>query len=251
MTEGSYRIAGHLVLIRSQFDEVHRLCRDYQSEGDPELVVETNMEEIRKEQEISDRENRLEGLPEIQFSDPALENLAVYRKIARWMINQDTILLHGSAIAVDGNAYLFTAKSGTGKSTHTRLWREVFGDRAVMVNDDKPLLKVQNGEVTVYGTPWNGKHHLGGNISAPLQGVAILKRGQENTIAPAKTEEVLPMLIQQSYRPEDPALMGKVLTSVDTLRKTVPVWELHCNMEQEAALVAYEAMSKGKGTNET
>ena len=80
----------------------------------------------------------------------------IYRKIADALVDDGVILYHGSVIAVDGQGYLFTAKSGTGKSTHTALWRELFGERAVMVNDDKPLLRVKDDQVTVYGTPWNG-----------------------------------------------------------------------------------------------
>lgn len=247
MTEQVYRFAGHDIQIRSLFSQVHSLCSGYESDGEPEYIVETSLEEIRREQVITDQENRLEGLPEQQFPEEYLENLAVYRKIARWMIDRDTLLIHGSVIAVDGMAYLFTAKSGTGKSTHTRLWRELLGDRAVMVNDDKPLLIVREEEVIACGTPWNGKHRLGNNIHAPLRGIAILRRGEENLIHPAEEGEAFSMLIQQSYRPEDPAGMQKALELLDRIRKQVPVWQLQCNMEQSAAETAFYAMSGEKG----
>lgn len=248
MTEGTYRIAGHCILIRSHYEKVHRLCREYRTEGEQDLMVETTLEEIRAEQIISDRERRLEGLPELVFPEDHLEEIAVYRKIARWMVTRDTLLIHGSVIAVDGNAYLFTAKSGTGKSTHARLWRELLGDRAVMVNDDKPLLIVKDGKVTACGTPWNGKHQLGTNIQVPLRGIAILNRGTENTIEPAGEQEAFAMLIQQAYRPEDPGAMARVMELLDRIRKTVPVWDLHCNMEIDAARIAFETMSRRKGT---
>ena len=83
---------------------------------------------------------------------------------------------------MDGAAYLFTAPSGTGKSTHTRLWREVFGDRVWMINDDKPMLRISENLVTAYGTPWNGKHHISRNASAPLKAIVQLNRGKENII---------------------------------------------------------------------
>ena len=88
----------------------------------------------------------------------------------------DTILFHGSAVAVDGIGYLFTAKSGTGKSTHTRLWRELFGERAVMLNDDKPLIKVSENGIIVYGTPWDGKHRLSTNTFVPLKGICFMSK---------------------------------------------------------------------------
>lgn len=247
MTEGTYRIADHNILVRSHYESVQELCRDYRTEGEPELTVETTMEEILREQEISDRENQLEGKPIRSFPESYLEHLAVYRKIAQWMVTRNTLLLHGSVIAVDGRAYLFTAKSGTGKSTHARLWRELFRDRAVMVNDDKPLLAVEDQTVTAYGTPWNGKHHLGTNTAVPLQGIAILHRGEENNIKPADDREAFAMLIQQAFRPEDPVAMAKTMALLDRIRQCVPVWELHCNMDISAAQVAFDAMSQTKG----
>lgn len=87
-----------------------------------------------------------------------------------------------SAVALDGQAYLFTAPSGTGKSTHTRLWREVFGERAVMVNDDKPLIQVREDAIYVCGTPWNGKHNLDSNQKVPIKGICLLERGTVNHI---------------------------------------------------------------------
>ena len=247
MIEGIYSFAGHTVRIISHYSRVHDLCRGYVSSGEPEESFFPTLEEIRREQVITDRENRLEGNPEQQFSEAYLENLAVYRKIARWMVDRDTLLFHGSVIAVDGRAYLFAAKSGTGKSTHARLWREALGDRAVMINDDKPLLHIRKDGVTACGTPWNGKHHLGNNIMAPLDGIAILHRGDRNIIVPAEAKEAFPMLVQQSFRPEDPVGMGKTLELLDRMRALVPVWDLTCNMEPEAAEVAFRAMSHWKG----
>ena len=247
MNEGVYRIAGHDIRICSHYPHVQDLCREYASSGDPEESFCPTLEEIRREQVISDRENRMEGKPEQKFSEHYLEDLAVYRKIARWMIDRDTLLMHGSVIAVDGEAYLFAAKSGTGKSTHTRLWRELLGDRAVMVNDDKPLVWIGEESVIAYGTPWNGKHRLGSNIAVPLKGIAILKRGTENTIRSAEAVPALPMLIQQSYRPEDAFGMQKVMELLERLCRLVPLWDLSCNMEQDAARIAYETMSMRKG----
>lgn len=144
--------------------------------------METSQSDIEYEREKSALEDRKEGLPIRNFPDSYLETLAVYRKFAENLLAYDTVLFHGSVVAVDGIGYLFTAKSGTGKSTHTRLWREYFGERAVMVNDDKPLLQVTENGVIVYGTPWDGKHHLSNNISVPLKAICILTRAEENHI---------------------------------------------------------------------
>ena len=102
--------------------------------------------------------------------------------LAEKLVAYGALLMHGSALCMDGNAYIFTAKSGTGKSTHARLWREAFGDRVWMINDDKPMIRVD--EMRVYGTPWDGKHHLSRNASAPLKAIVKLERAEENRVAP-------------------------------------------------------------------
>lgn len=220
------------------------MCGNYISTDEPEFVITTNEEDIRLESEMSDHNRQFEGLPPYTFADSYLETLAVYRKLVERLADDDIILFHGSAIAVEGQCYLFTAKSGTGKSTHVRLWRKMLGDRAVMVNDDKPLIRLKDGMAVVYGTPWDGKHHLSTNISMPLKSIAVLKRGEKNTIKPLSVKESLPMLIQQTYRPEHPSAVMKVLQLVGKLAQSVNLFELHCNMEDEAAHVAYEGMSK-------
>ena len=154
----------------------------------------------------------------------------------------DTILFHGSAVAVDGIGYLFTAKSGTGKSTHTRLWRELFGERAVMVNDDKPLIKVSENGIIVYGTPWDGKHRLSTNISVPLKAVCVLERSEENRIERVTADSVYDMLVQQVYRPQNPQRLLKTLQLIDVLSENAELYRLGCNMDISAAETAYNAM---------
>ena len=145
---------------------------------------------------------------------------------------------------MDGQAYLFTAKSGTGKTTHTRLWLKQFGARAVMVNGDKPLIHITRECATVYGTPWDGKEHLSRNMSCPLKAVCILTRSKTNHIERISPKEALMMLCQQSYRPAQPAALRKTLALVDLLSSSVPLYRLGCNMEPEAALVAYHGMNQ-------
>lgn len=168
----------------------------------------------------------------------SLEILVLCRRIAELLPKYDRVLFHGSSLALDGNGVLFTAKSGTGKSTHTRFWRETFGDRVRMVNDDKPFLHIGREGVTVYGTPWRGKHGLGENISAPLKAIVFVNRGQENRIEPVSSRELFPLLLQQTYSPDDPAAMAKTLALVDGLSRGVRLYKLYCNMDPEAALVA-------------
>ena len=248
------KLADRVIRIHAMHDYIKEYCRDYvlskQGETSEEFPVDfevtVTQSDIDFEREKSAAEDRKEGISVRHFTDEYLETLAVYRRIAEQMLSYDTILFHGSVIAVDGEGYLFTAKSGTGKSTHTRLWRENFGDRAVMVNDDKPLLRITKDGVIAYGTPWDGKHRLSSNISVPLKGICILERAAENHIIKIDTKEQLrsayPMIVQQIHRAGNPASVGKTMELIDRLMDDVPIYRLSCNMEPEAAKIAYEGM---------
>lgn len=238
-----YKFADKVVEIRSLHEEVHAYCSDYLTYDPVDYIVTTSQADIEFEREKSKREDIKAGIAVRNFTDSYLEELAVYRKIAEKMTDYDTILFHGSVIAVDGIGYLFTAKSGTGKSTHTRLWREYFGDRAVMVNDDKPLIKITDTEVTVYGTPWDGKHRISTNTSVPLKAVCILGRGAENEISRIPVSQAYPMLLQQTYRPNDMIKMQNIFTLLDRMCQNIVLYDLKCNMNTDAVTTAYNGMN--------
>lgn len=243
MISGTYILGGVTIRIESIFEEVHQMCIDYRTNAVPEVTITTNLADIEEEGRQSDEERKLEGLPEYHYEQPYLETLAVYRKIATALLSRGILLIHGSVIAVDGEGYLFTAPSGTGKSTHVRLWRELFGERAIMVNDDKPLVRVSaDTRPLVYGTPWDGKHHLSTNIAVPLRAIVQLDRGVDNEILPLSAEEAFPVLFQQSFRLEDPISTTQVLQLLSLLSQKVGLYHLRCNMNLDAARIAYEGM---------
>ena len=237
-----YKIADKVIEVTSIYEKVHEYCNDYLTDEPADFSVCITREDIIKEKDKSDSEYAYEGKKSPDFSDTLLEETAVYRKIAEKMPDYDTFVFHGSVVAVDGQGFLFTAKSGTGKSTHTRLWREYLGDKAVMVNDDKPMLKITDSGVTAYGTPYNGKHRLGCNMSVPLKAICILTRGEKNSIVRIDKAEAYAMLLQQVYRPQDPLQMAKTLKLVDRLAANTELYKLACNMDIEAAEVAYNGM---------
>ena len=229
--------------IQSLFEDVHTLCRDYKTTDDVHFTIAVTSSDIGFEREKAAREDFIEGIAARNYPDGYLETLAVYRKIAEKLPEYDTFLFHGSAIAVDGAAYIFTAKSGMGKSTHARLWRELLGDRAVMVNDDKPLIRVHpDGTATVYGTPWDGKHHLNSNIAVPVRAICILERAVENRIRGITPSGALPMFLQQVYRPMNAAMMAQTLHLIDRLAGQVKFYRLGCNMNICAAELSYNTM---------
>ena len=239
---GRYCLAQCTIDITTLCPETHALCAAYRAEGMPVFSVETSASDIEFERVKSAREAELEGHLPYSYSDAYLETLAVYRKIAERMPEYDTVLLHGSCVAVDGAGYLFAAKSGVGKSTHARLWRELLGERAVMVNDDKPLVRIDAAGATAFGTPWDGKHSLSSNIAVPLRALCILERAAENRIEPITAREAYPILLQQTYRPADTEMLAKTLQLIDALAASVRLYRLGCNMEPDAARLAYDAM---------
>ena len=242
MMTKNYKMADTVIEVTSIYEKVHEYCKDYLTDEIADFSVCITPEDIVKEKDKSDSEYAYEGKTLPNFSDALLEETAVYRKIGEKMPNYDTVIFHGSVIAVDGQGFLFTAKSGTGKSTHTALWREYLGDKAYMVNDDKPMLKTTDSGVIAYGTPYNGKHHLGCNMSVPLKAICIITRGEKNTIVRIDKSEAYAMLLQQVYRPQDPLQMAKTLKLVDKLAVSVELYKLACNMDIEAAKVAYNGM---------
>jgi hypothetical protein len=246
MNKFKIRLADKTISVSAAHRYILDYCSDYISEGDEDFSVCVTQADIDFEREKSKHEDIKQGVPVRIFNDDYLETLAVYRKICDIMPRYDTLLFHGSVIAVDGAGYLFTAKSGTGKSTHTRLWRELFGDRAVMVNDDKPLLKITDDGVIAYGTPWNGKHRLSTNTSVPLRAVCLLTRSDENCIEEILPGEAYQMLLQQTYRPADRCAMIQTMGLLDMLMKKTGFYRLGCNMEPQAALVAFEGMNTKK-----
>lgn len=237
------RIADRVIGIHAMYPHVKKLCSLYITRAEPSIGIAITQADIDYERRKSDRETALEGNEPSPHTDAYLETLAVYRKIADALLADNVLLFHGSVIAVDGVGYMFTAKSGTGKSTHARLWRERFGDRAVMINDDKPLLKITDAGVIAYGTPWNGKHHLDTNTSVPLKAICILCRGEANRIEPVGKKEAYPLLCQQSNRASDPEGMLRTLKLIEKLSGSVALYRLTCNMDPEAALVAYQGMN--------
>lgn len=242
MYTGTYKIADVAVQIQSVYEGIHKYCKDYRWDGPAEITVTISPEDIRYEQERSDKENLMEGKDITLYVEGYLESLAVYRKLVDMLMEREIFLFHGSAIAVDGRAVLFTAKSGTGKSTHTKLWREVFGDRAVMINDDKPLLKITENGVFVCGTPWDGKHRISTNCIMPLEAICILERGEKNEIRKISVREALPVLMQQSHRSQNTQKVAQLMQLLNKLSTRVEFYRLKCNMDPEAAQVAFEGM---------
>ena len=248
-------LAGVPVEVRCAYAENEAFFRDYAvskpqgadlSQGanlSPCFTIAPTAVDLARMQADFDRTAAVEGTTKRTHAPAFLENNAIHALLAEQLIHYDVLLMHGSALCMDGQGYIFTAKSGTGKSTHARLWREAFGERVWMINDDKPMLKITEAGVTVHGTPWNGKHHLSRNAAAPLKAIIALSRDDTNHIEPMSRADAFPVLMKQCFGSRDPATMARIIELERRLLNAVDFYRLGCNMSQEAAFVAWGGLS--------
>lgn len=230
--EQYYKIAGLTVKMDS-FGRTERQAAPYRCLPQPaDIQIHSDWQSLQSRQ------------PHLSAED--CEYLSTGGSFYRQLLTFDGMLLHASAVVVDGWAYLFSAPCGTGKSTHTKLWQKVFGPRATILNDDKPALRLEDGQWYAYGTPWSGKHDISTNLRAPVAGICFLRRAQENTIAPYTGAQAVFALLEQTARPPAAQLRQQLMILADKLLTQVPVWQMGCNMDPQAAQVSYAAMSQGR-----
>ena len=235
-------IAGVTAEIKCHFPKNKLFFQDYLTDKAPLITVQPSADDLKKAQEAFDRMDAAEGLPQRLRSDVYLENNAIHSILAEKLVAHNVLLIHGSALCMDGQAVIFVAFSGTGKSTHARLWREAFGDRVWMINDDKPMLRFENGKVDVYGTPWDGKHRLSRNASAPLKAIVCLARDKTNHIEPLGKADAFSMLTMHAYLSQNPQTVVRILDMEKQLTDAAAFYRLGCNMSPEAAETAYKEL---------
>lgn len=231
-----YRIADLIVAIDS-FGRVIEQAKPY-------LI--DNTDEVAPDIEIkSDFSWLKEKAPHL--SDEDCEYLSSGGAFYRKLIKYDGMMLHSSAVMMDGKAYLFSAPCGTGKSTHTKLWQTVFGeDKVKMLNDDKPAIRFVDGEWYAYGTPWSGKYDISTNTRVQLGGICMLRRGEVNKIEPYGGPAAVKEILEQTARVSHPEYMMNMLGLIDKLLLKVPVWRMECNMDPEAAILSHKVMAEAK-----
>ena len=161
------------------------------------------------------------------------------------LLRFDGLMIHASAVEYEGRAYLFSGPSTVGKSTHTRLWQSLFGEKAQVINDDKPALRFLDGQWYAYGTPWCGKDGINQNKKVPLAGICFLKQAKENHIRRMTSFEAASHLMSQTmYRLVQKSNMELLLSHIDKLVRTIPVYELECLPDAAAAQLSFETMTE-------
>ena len=229
------RIADLNISIENQFSYVEKLCHKYriQPVDKPDMAVRVSDAEIDDEIKLA----------EIPVSRAYAEGVCVYRHICR-RLPQDfqAYLFHSAVIEYEGKGYAFAAKSGTGKSTHIMLWQKAFGDNVHIVNGDKPIMKFVDSKLQAYGTPWCGKEGYETNTSVPLNAICFLERGVDNQIKRISADEAVMRLFHQILTPSDLETVDALFPLLDRTLREVPCYLLRCNMDIEAAHVAYNGM---------
>ncbi len=229
------KIAGLKISIENKYDFVKTVCKDYIVDCvDFDFSVSVFDDELEREREISGG----------QFSDGFIESVCIYRNIARVLPKYDAFVMHCAAIEYDGNAYCFAARSGVGKTTHIGLWKMVFGDSVEIINGDKPIFRFINGDIYVCGTPWGGKEGLHSNRRAPLGAICFIERAEHINIQPIDALSALNKILPQVFIPDDNESKIKTIDMVAKVLENTPIFNLQCNVSDEAAQVALDTITK-------
>lgn len=228
------KLADVAVKVNNRYEYIVNQCEKYLSDSHPDFEVTVSDEEIKKERSLS----------EYPFEDGYFESLCAYRHIAENLPDYNALLIHAAAIEVEGWAYLFLAKSGTGKTTHIKLWRKLLGEKVNMINGDKPIVRFIDGVPYACGTAWCGKEKWERNVKVPIKALCFVSRGEVDEILKITSDKAVTKLLRQTYIPKDSLRAEKALTLLDRLLQTTKQYELYCTPNISAAEVSFNKMSK-------
>lgn len=230
------KLADLMIEVYPRYPTLKEFCKDYicKTEEEAQIIVKITEDDINKE-----RQNNEEAEESPQY----LETLAALRQIADQIPKYHRFLCHGAAITWKDQSFLFTAPSGTGKSTHIALWKKYLGDDVDIINGDKPFMKIDKSEIRIYGSPWAGKEFWQKNRSAKLDGICILKQSKRNQIRKLMPKETVAMMIRQVYFTQRVSDAEKTLDLLDQLLRNVQVYMLECDISREAVKCSFEAMT--------
>ena len=232
-----YRIAGMNIAVEPRYEYTKKYLADYAvDDTDYELLINITDEMIDYEQSLN---VKIHGE---KLGDAGCESIAVLRVLCDYIIRRGGFFLHCSCLKYRGKAIIFTAPSGTGKSTHAALWKQHFGESVEIINDDKPLVREDADGFTIYGTPWRGKHGRGTNTSAPIGAVFFLAQAPENSVEPVDSITALSLLMQQTVIPRGREDTAALVDMLGRLIQSVPMHRLFCNISDEAVTTALSAL---------
>ena len=235
------KIADKVFELFVNFGRTCRICHDFLVDDAPDVYIHCSYEEYDLEKALYEVEYNKEAPGDIQ-----LELFSLLHQVADELVNYDTILVHGAAISYKGEAYVFSAPSGTGKTTHIYKWLNKLPN-AFVVNGDKPFVKFTDidSKPIVYGSPWAGKENLYTNTMVPLKAIICMERADCNNIYEIGFEEAFLFILQQTHRPNDEEKMRKTLHLLQRLNGKAKFYLFQCNnFKDDCFDVAYNALVK-------
>lgn len=159
---------------------------------------------------------------------------------------RDVVLIHASLVRNNGWGYAFTAKSGTGKSTHVSLWLSHIPGCDLM-NDDNPIIRIIDGKPYIYGGPWSGKTPCYRNVKAKLGAVTAINRSADNSVRKATTVEAFSSLLSScSTMKWDKNIVDAICSIITKIIETTPNYNLYCRPDREAAIVCHRTISRSE-----
>ncbi len=236
------RLADINVCVNHRHGLITEFCRDYVIPPcTPDITVTLTEADCLP---TSDEEAKKDDAGYFEF-------LSLCRHLCTLMAPFDVCLLHAAVIEADDVGIGFFAPSGTGKSTHIRLWRELYGKSIDIVNGDKPFVRKKGDRFFVYGSPWCGKERWQRNVCVPLFALCRLTRGKEDTCIPLERDTASLYLLNQIYFPKKAEATLAVMAQVDALINTVPLYNITCTPTKHAAEVVHDTLFKDTKQKET
>ena len=151
--------------------------------------------------------------------------------------------IHSTAIEMHGEVILFSAPSGTGKSTHATYWKEVFPN-SIIINDDKPILSIDDNKIMVHGSPFSGEYRLNENKSVPLKAIVFLERGSRNKIVKLSKDEVIPALLKSTLKPRNEKVWNEILDFIGIIYDSIPIYTFYATNSNKSVHVIYNYLFK-------
>lgn len=235
-----YQIAGFVIRMNCSTEFMHRQCAPYRvSEG--KVDGERCLDLTYTDEELQKYEQEGVDLPMFEYG-------YTFMRFSNVIVERGAFCFHASAISVDGDGLLFSADSGTGKSTQARLWRKYMtGHEVILVNDDKPVIRFTNEIPYVCGTPWSGKHALNTNIKVPVKGLVFLEQCVENSIEEIPAERALPLVIPQLLGGKTSQIqVAALMELLDQFLRGISIYRLRCTVSEAAVRLVYDTLWNGQ-----
>lgn len=234
-----YKIADFVIDFKNKYRRIEKMCADYKCDDslNPDFVIEVDENDLEQERAVS----------EYDFPNSYFESICAYRKLALQLPLHNALLLHGVVISCGGKGIAFVARSGVGKTTHTMLWQKNFRDDMVIINGDKPIIRFVNDVPFAYGTPWAGKEGIQVNDKVELTDICFIERAEHNSTTLIENKsEYFNLFMNQVLRPADPIAAINTLELLDKLISICNFWSIKCNIDPNAAQIAYKAIFNNK-----